>query len=129
MQSQIQTRRPKYLNLIAIRLPLPGFVSILHRISGVLLIWALPFLIWALAVAVDSPGGYELVSTVMAYPIIKLLLLGVIWSFCHHLVAGIRFLLLEMRIGIELHTARLAAGLVMVVSILLTVFLGYIWLL
>lgn len=113
-------KRPKYLNLIAIRLPLPGFVSILHRASGILLILALPFLTWALSVAVDGPAGYAKVSEVMGHPLIKLLLLGVIWSSMHHLCAGVRFLLLEVRVGIELPSSRLSAMVVMVVSILLT---------
>jgi succinate dehydrogenase / fumarate reductase cytochrome b subunit len=121
-------KRPKYLNLLAIRLPLPGFVSILHRISGILLIYSLPFLIWALSVAMDSPAGYAKVADVFAHPLIKLLLLGVIWSSVQHLCSGIRFLLLEMRVGIELPAARLGAMISMVASVLITLLLAY-WLL
>ncbi len=112
--------RPKHLNLLAIRLPLPGLVSILHRISGLLLIYSLPFLVWALAVAVDSPAGYDKVAAVMSRPLIKLLLLGVIWSSMHHLCAGIRFLLIEAQLSIELPAARAGSWIVLAASVLLT---------
>lgn len=129
MQQQAGIKRPRYLNLVAIRLPLPGFVSILHRVSGLLLIFALPFLIWALSAAMASPVAYSEVAELFAHPLIKLLWLGVIWSCMHHLCAGLRFLMLEMRIGIELSTTRLASVVVMVASILLTILLGWAWLL
>lgn len=129
MSDSTAAKRPKHLNLLAIRLPLPGVVSILHRASGLYLIYALPFLVWALAVAAESPAGYEKVGEVFAHPLIKLLLLGVIWSTMHHLCAGIRFLLLELRLGLELQQARMLAGVVMAASIILTLLAGWLLLL
>lgn len=129
MSDSATAKRPKHLNLLAIRLPLPGVVSILHRASGLYLIYALPFLVWALAVAAESPAGYEKVGEVFAHPLIKLLLLGVIWSTMHHLCAGIRFLLLELRLGLELQQARMLAGVVMAASIILTLLAGWLLLL
>lgn len=129
MSDSATAKRPKHLNLLAIRLPLPGVVSILHRASGLYLIYALPFLVWALAVAAESPAGYEKVGEVFAHPLIKLLLLGVIWSIMHHLCAGIRFLLLELRLGLELQQARMLAGVVMAASIILTLLAGWLLLL
>ncbi len=118
-------RRPKHLNLAVIRLPLPGVVSILHRASGLYLIAALPFLTWALAVAVRDAAGYGAVASVMGNPLVKILMLGVIWSVMHHLCAGIRFLLIEVLIGIELPAARAASWAVMAVSLLGTAALGW----
>lgn len=120
MAQTIGSKRPKYLNLIQIRLPVPGVVSILHRISGVLLIYFLPFLVWALAVAVDSPAGYDKVAQVLSHPLSKLLLLGLFWATMHHFCAGIRFLLLEMHVGLDLATTRLASWIVLGASVLLT---------
>lgn len=122
-------KRPKHLNLLAIRLPLPGLVSILHRVSGLYLIYALPFLVWALAAAADSAAGYAKVAAVFAHPAVKLLLLGAIWAALHHLCAGVRFLLLELRVGLELGAARLLAGLVMAASLVLTALCGWLLLL
>ena len=113
-------RRPKHLNLLAINLPLPGVVSILHRASGLYLILALPFLTWALSAALEGPEGYEAVASLFDNVFIKILLFGTIWSVMHHLCAGIRFLFIEILVGIDLKTTRAVSMLVMASSIFLT---------
>ena len=117
-------RRPKHLNLLAIKLPLPGVVSILHRASGLYLILALPFLTWALSAALEGPMGYEAVASVMDNIFIKILLLVTIWSVMHHLCAGIRFLFIEILVGIDLKTTRAVSMLVMASSVFLTLAVG-----
>jgi succinate dehydrogenase / fumarate reductase cytochrome b subunit len=125
----VRKSRPKYLNLMQIRLPLPGFVSILHRVSGVGLFLALGGLIWLLGASLGTPAQLECLRAVLAFsvlglPVVKLVLLGLLWAFLHHFCAGIRFLLLDMHIGIELAPARASAVAVLVVSLSLTVLLG-----
>ncbi len=122
-------KRPKYLNLIKIRLPLPGFVSFLHRVSGAVLILALLFATWALDVALQSEQGYQKVADVMANPVLKLFALITIWSLFHHLCAGIRFLFLEAHIGVNLPAARLSSIIVILVSLALTLAVGAVVLL
>jgi succinate dehydrogenase / fumarate reductase cytochrome b subunit len=114
--------RPKYLELTRIRLPLPGLVSILHRISGFGLFLAIPFLLWLFQQSITSPESYVHYRTVFAHPLVKLLLIGLLWAFFHHLFAGIRFLLLDVHVGLELQAARassvvvIAAALVCVIA-------------
>lgn len=121
-------RRPKYLNLLQIRLPLPGVLSILHRVSGVLLIAALPFALAALQYSVESEDGYARVVSLAAHPLIKLMVWGVMWAFLHHLCAGARFLLLDFHIGISLSAARHSAVAAFVVSLALTLLFGaWLW--
>jgi len=126
--------RPKYLTLPAIlfeiRLPMPGFVSILHRISGALLFF--PFAAWLLYLldtSLASEQGFARVKDhYLQMPIVKLALIVFVWAFAHHFCAGIRFLLLDINHGIELGPARRSAGLVLVVSLLLTAFFAWrIW--
>ena len=124
MNEGVLIKRPKYLNLVKIRLPLPGFVSILHRASGVLLILALPFVVWVLDVALRDAQSYQKVAAVMANPVMKLVALAAIWSVMHHLCAGIRFLFLEAHIGVDLPAARLTSLLVLLISIVLTLAVG-----
>jgi succinate dehydrogenase / fumarate reductase cytochrome b subunit len=122
--------RPKYLSLTAlvfeIRLPLPGWVSILHRISGALLVF--PFVAWLLYLldtSLASEAGFERIRThYLQMPIVKLALLVFIWAYCHHFCAGIRFLLLDLNKGIELRQARASSVAVLVVSLALTVLFG-----
>jgi succinate dehydrogenase / fumarate reductase cytochrome b subunit len=122
--------RPKYLSLSAIlfeiRLPLPGWVSILHRVSGALLFF--PFTAWLLYMldaSLASEAGFQHVASYLSLPLVKAGLLVLIWSYCHHFCAGIRYLFLDLNKGIELHTARLTSVIVLVVSLALTAFFGY----
>ena len=117
--------RPKYLNLVEIRLPLPGWVSILHRISGALLVF--PFAAWLLYlldVSLESPAGFDAARGYLELPLAKLGMLVFIWAFCHHLCAGIRYLFLDLNKGIELRPARASSAVVLVASLLLTAYFG-----
>jgi succinate dehydrogenase / fumarate reductase, cytochrome b subunit len=121
--------RPKYLSLRAllleIRLPLPGWISILHRISGALLVF--PFAAWLLYLldaSLASQAGFDHIRGYLNLPLAKIGMLVFIWAYCHHLCAGIRFLLLDLNKGIELQSARRSSIAVLVVSLALTAWLG-----
>jgi succinate dehydrogenase / fumarate reductase cytochrome b subunit len=119
-------RRPKYLNLIEIKLPLPGFVSILHRISGAGLFLCLPLLIYLLQLSLASPESFDTLKVLVGHPLVKLILLGLIWAYLHHFCMGIRVLLLDVHVGIEKPQARASAMAVLAVSLALTGLLGVI---
>ena len=110
----------RYLNLLQIRLPLPGVVSILHRVSGVLLVVALPFSLAALQCSVDSVEGYEAVAEWLALPLVKLAVVATGWALFHHLCAGARFLLIDVHVGVSLQAARWSSVAVVAVSLLMT---------
>lgn len=113
--------RPVYLNLVRIRLPLPGIVSILHRISGALLfVLGIPMLLYAVERSLASPESFATLKTLMAHPLAKLFLLGLVWAYLHHFCAGIRYLLIDLHIGDDLKPARQSSIAVIVVSLALT---------
>ena len=111
--------RPVYLNLFAIRQPLPAIVSILHRISGALLFAAgIPLLLWAAQRSLASPEGLAATIAPFTTPIGKLVLLVLGWAYLYHLLAGLRHLALDLHVGIRLAPARSSAAIVLVASIL-----------
>ena len=116
-------KRPKNLDLTTIRLPLPGKVSILHRVSGAGLFLCLPVILWLFGASVGSPESFAVFKAVMASLPVKVIVAGLIWAFVHHFCAGIRFLLLDLHVGIEKEAARQSAGVVFGVSIPLTLVL------
>lgn len=120
----VKKKRPVYLNLIQIRLPLPALISILHRISGVLLFASGVWLLFLLDRSLTSEEGYESVRRYADFLIVKLALVGLIWAYCHHLCAGIRHLFLDLDKGTELVTARQTSVAVLVVSLAMTAYLG-----
>jgi succinate dehydrogenase / fumarate reductase cytochrome b subunit len=116
----MQKHRPKNLNLLSMRLPLPALVSVLHRASGLLLFLALPLLLTALQRSLTSAQGFAEVVASLAYPACKLLLLGLAWALTYHFCAGIRHLALDMHWGNTLSGARASATWVLLVSAGLT---------
>ncbi|MGV8933622.1 MAG: succinate dehydrogenase, cytochrome b556 subunit [Gallionellaceae bacterium] len=119
--------RPKHLALHKIKLPLPGFVSILHRISGLMLFLALPLILWILQASLRSIESYTQMVEIFQHPLSKLVILGVMWSFFHHFCAGIRYLALDIDIGTGLLQARASSRWVLVISLLFTIIAG-VWL-
>ncbi|MEO8535922.1 MAG: succinate dehydrogenase, cytochrome b556 subunit [Betaproteobacteria bacterium] len=112
--------RPVYLNLIAIRQPVPAIVSIMHRITGALLFLAgIPLLLWLIQRLLASPEAYEAASRTLAAPLGKVAVFGVVWGYLFHLLAGIRHLTLDLRAGLTLASARSSAAAVLVLSLLL----------
>jgi len=110
-----------YLN----RMPLAGKTSILHRVSGALLFLCLPLVIVPLfGRSVASPETYASLAQYTSHPLFKLVLLALIWGYLHHFCAGIRYLALDLHMGNDKHTAQKSAGVVLVVSLALTVVLG-----
>ena len=123
----IAPQRPKYLDLFRIRLPLPGLVSILHRISGIALFvfaWALLYL---LQESLRSPESHLHFQALTSHWLVKVFLIGMLWSFLHHFFAGLRFLLLDVNVASDLGATRAMSWAVLAASLLLTAILG-VWL-
>ena len=116
--------RPKFLNLFQIRQPVPAIVSILHRISGAILFLFLWIFLAAMQKSLASPESYVSVKAFLDQPLVKLVLLGLLWAWLHHSFAGIRHLALDMQLGIQLRGARLSAMIVLAASIGLTIVIG-----
>ena len=123
--------RPVYLNLLAIRQPLPAIVSILHRISGALMFVLLPLVVWLLDVSLTSEISYERFSNAFIAGIgivpaflLKLIVLALIWSFLHHLIAGMRHLWMDVMHNVTLQQGHISALITFGVSGVLTLVLG-----
>lgn len=129
VNATIRKPRPKYLSLAAllfeIRLPLPGWVSILHRVSGLLLFLATVWLLFMLDRSLASEAGFEAMRRYAGLWPVKFSLLVLIWAYCHHFCAGIRFLFLDLDRGVDLGTARRTSVAVFFVSLALTAWLGW----
>ena len=119
-------KRPVYLNLFKIRLPIAGVVSLAHRASGILMFLAMPFVVYLLDLSVQSSEGFEQALSILQHPFLIAVQILFVWALAHHLFAGIRFLLIDADIAIEKIPANRAAWLVMflAVSVVVIVALG-----
>lgn len=108
--------KPVYLNLFQIRLPIAGFMSILHRVSGLFLFLAIVPLIYLLDLSLRGSTGFNEAGELLGGCLYSIALFVVLWSVFHHLLAGIRYLLLDVDIGIDRPRYRYTAWAVVIVA-------------
>lgn len=118
--------RPEFRNIhvtqiLQYKLPPPGMVSIMHRASGAALFLALPWLLWLFDLSLTSEISYARLAAYSGHWLVKIALVLLAWAFIHHLVAGIRYLLLDLHVGVDRAAARTSALAVYAVSLPLTV--------
>jgi succinate dehydrogenase / fumarate reductase cytochrome b subunit len=121
----LTAKRPVYLNLFKIRLPLTGIVSFAHRVSGFLLFLAIPFAIYLLELSVASAAGFEQSLKILQHPVSQLVMFLLVWALVHHLLAGIRYLFLDFDIGIDKSGSNTTAWSVLGGE--LVIMAAYIW--
>lgn len=123
----MKQKRPVYLNLMQIRLPLPGLVSILHRASGVLLFLFLPLLLWLLSQSLRSSDAFSALQQTFGSPVLRFFVWLVLSSLAYHIIAGVRHLLMDVGIGETLKGGRYSAYVVFILAIICILVLG-VWL-
>ena len=142
MAEQSQARSPsrlkprpgenmRLIDALQYRLPLAGVVSILHRVSGMLMFFLLPFIVWMFDASLSSEVSYDgftsaFVAGIGVVPglVIKLVALALIWAYLHHAVAGLRHLWMDATHAVTKEFGHSSAVVTFVISILLTVVLG-----
>jgi succinate dehydrogenase / fumarate reductase cytochrome b subunit len=133
--TELARKRPEFRNINAFkdlptyRLPAPGWVSILHRISGVLMFVLLPFILWIFDTSVSSEISYNRMRNAFAGGaggvILKLVALALIWAYLHHFIAGVRHVWMDVsHKAVSKSWGNTSARVTLVVSLLLTVVLG-----
>jgi succinate dehydrogenase / fumarate reductase cytochrome b subunit len=115
--------RPVFLNLLQIRLPVAGVMSIIHRATGVVMVLSIPLLIYLLDLSLASPQGFADATALFDNILVKLILFGFIWGLMHHLLAGIRYLLIDIDIGVEKPLFRQTAWAVIIAAPVLALIL------
>lgn len=111
--------RPVFLNLLQIRLPVPGVLSIAHRLSGVVLFLAIPLVIGLLERVLSGQHGYAQVAELLSASPARLVLFLLLWALSHHFLAGIRYLLIDVDLGVVAPAFRLSAWAVLLAAPLL----------
>ncbi len=115
--------RPKFLNLFRIHLPVTGVVSFAHRVSGALLVISLPLVVFLFAYSLQSEPGFAQVIALLDSGWGSVATVLILWALLSHLLSGIRFLLLDLDIGIRLPPARASAWSVAALALLILILL------
>lgn len=122
-------QRPKYYDLNLLHLPPPGLVSILHRISGMaLFLVAIPLALAALSGTLESESAWRAWREALAHPLAKLVVIGLAWLYVHHFLAGIRYLLLDVHVGVAKRPAQASARVVLALGALIALLIAWrVW--
>ena len=120
--------RPKNLDLTTIRMPIAALASITHRITGVMLFFAVGFMIWALSNSLESRQGFEQTVAILSHPIAKFITWGILSLIAYHLLAGIKHLIMDAGYLETLETGPLAAKVTLALAAVVIVLLGvWVW--
>ena len=131
-------KRPEFRNINAFtdlpsyRLPLAGIVSILHRISGVIMFFLMPFIIWMFDSSISSEISFAKFKMAFNVGMLglpgflwKLVALALIWAYLHHFIAGIRHLWMDLsHDAVTKEFGKSSAAVTLTLSIGLTLVLG-----
>ena len=115
-----QKKRPVFINLFQIKLPVAGVMSIAHRVAGVLMFVSIPFWLYVLDLSLQSAEGYSKAAEIVQCNWLMPFYLVLLWSLFHHLLAGIRYLLLDVDIGVEKPMFRYTAWAVLIAAPVVT---------
>jgi succinate dehydrogenase / fumarate reductase, cytochrome b subunit len=129
MSDAAKSTRPQFRNIhifqiMGYRMPLAALVSILHRISGLLMFVLLPFILFLLEKSLVSEISFDYFRGLTSGWFVKLVLLALSWAYLHHFCAGIRHLIMDNHIGLGKDGSRRSAAIVLVVSLALAALVG-----
>jgi succinate dehydrogenase / fumarate reductase cytochrome b subunit len=135
--TQLAKKRPEFRNINALtdlpsyRLPMAGIVSILHRISGLIMFLLLPLLVWMFDTSVSSEISFAKFSAAFTVGLgfvpavlVKIVVLGLIWAYLHHLIAGVRHVYMDVCHAVSKEFGKSSAAFTLVLSLGLTAALG-----
>jgi succinate dehydrogenase / fumarate reductase cytochrome b subunit len=135
--TQLAKKRPEFRNINALsdlpsyRLPAAGIVSILHRISGLIMFLLLPFIVWMFDTSVSSEISFAKFSAAfnvglgfVPAVLVKLVVLGLIWAYLHHLIAGVRHVYMDVCHAVTKEFGKSSAIVTLALSLGLTAALG-----
>lgn len=122
----VKKQRPVNLDLTTIKLPSAGKASILHRITGVAMFFALIFVIWAWATSLSSADGFAMVQDVMGGFIGYVIALGTLSALSYHFIGGVRHVIMDMGHWEELDSGNMSANAAIGLWIIVTIVLGVV---
>ncbi|WP_333845184.1 succinate dehydrogenase, cytochrome b556 subunit [Limnohabitans sp.] len=135
--TQLAKKRPEFRNINALtdlptyRLPAAGIVSILHRISGLIMFLLLPFIVWMFDTSVSSEISFAKFSAAfnvglgfVPAVLVKVVVLGLIWAYLHHLIAGVRHVYMDVNHAVSKEFGKSSAIATLALSLGLTGALG-----
>lgn len=120
----MKKQRPVNLNLSTIKMHPAANASIMHRISGVIMVFAIGILLWTLSLSLSSAEGFAQIQSLLDGVFFKLIIIGIVSALIYHVLGGIRHLLMDLGHFEELASGNATAKLIIALWLVLTVLVG-----
>jgi len=120
----VKKQRPVNLDLSTIKMHAAANASILHRVSGVIMVFAIGILLWTLSLSLSSAEGFTQVESLLNGVFFKIIILGTLSALIYHLLGGIRHLFMDLGYFEELASGNATAKLIIALWLVLTVVVG-----
>ena len=118
---KVKRRRPLSPNMQIYRPQLTSVLSILNRITGIILSFCAVVLVIWLGAAATGPLAYVTVHSAITSWIGQIILFGATFAFFLHLCGGIRHLVWDTVHGFELRSIYISGWAVVAASVVLTI--------
>lgn len=115
----VKKQRPINLELNTIKFPPAAIASILHRVSGVIMLVLVGLLVWLLATSLSSPEGFAAAQSALAHPFVRFVIWGFLTALGYHIIAGVRHMIMDLGFGVKKKTGQVSAT--------LSIGLGIVW--
>lgn len=123
----MKKQRPVNLDLTQFEFPASAKASILHRVTGVAMLFALAFVVWAWVESLSSPEGFVYIKQLMTSFVAKFIAWGTLVAISYHMLGGIRHMLMDLGYFEEIQSGNLSANLIMVIWLVIAIVAG-VWL-
>lgn len=120
----MKKQRPVNLDLTTIKMPATAKASILHRVSGVIMVFAIGILLWTLSLSLSSPEGFAEVQAMLDGVFFKFIIWGICVAITYHFLAGVRHLLMDLGKFEEKASGNLSANIVIALWVILAIVEG-----
>lgn len=122
----MKDNRPVNLDIGTIRLPITAYASILHRVSGVIMVVASFLLLWALDLSLAGPESFARLGELFGSPLLKFVIWGIATALVYHSFAGVKHLIMDFGVGETMDGGVLGARLVFALTAISTVLIGVV---
>ncbi|WP_076537442.1 succinate dehydrogenase, cytochrome b556 subunit [Shewanella sp. UCD-KL21] len=127
-EQNVKKQRPVHIDLQTIRFPATAIASILHRISGVIMLFAVGILIWMLNESLASPESFAGLQSLFDNLLVKFVIWGILTALVYHLIVGVRHLIMDTGRWEELASGLASAKIAFVLSAAFSIIVGiWVW--
>jgi succinate dehydrogenase / fumarate reductase cytochrome b subunit len=123
----VKKQRPVNIDLTTIKMHPAANASILHRVSGVIMVFAIGILLLTLSTSLSSAEGFAQIQGYLDGFFFTFIIFGCLSALTYHVLAGVRHLCMDLGYFEELDTGNASAKAIIAIWLVVSLIIG-VWL-